>query len=392
MGQIKLDGYDDCSSTIISNQFIDKYMPSANGEFVKIYLYLLRSLSSPDRDISVCNIADIFNHTEKDVIRALKYWEQLGLLDLSFDNSKLLTGIHFKPISNDYITSDGTSIEASPNISSRGATLKHFYNEASVSKLSNKQAMPAESDYAEESTIPAAKKTYTANELDALKSNDEVKEFLYPAQKYIGMPLSHSDVNILMYIYDQLNFKPELIEYLVEYCIDNGHKSVRYMEKVALSWAASGINSLQKAKEQVSFNNKNCYPVLKAFGITGRNPAKGERDLITKWTTSYGFNIDIIVDACNRTMNAIHQPSFEYADTILSKWKDRGIKSMTDIKLLDEEHNKNKALHPPKNTFTNNTTASAVNNKSTKSKNSFNDFSQRTYNYETLEKELLGNI
>ena len=32
--------------TILSNTFIDNYMPEANGEFVKVYIYLLRSLSN----------------------------------------------------------------------------------------------------------------------------------------------------------------------------------------------------------------------------------------------------------------------------------------------------------------------------------------------------------
>ena len=32
--------------TILSNTFIDNYMPEDNGEFVKVYIYLLRELSS----------------------------------------------------------------------------------------------------------------------------------------------------------------------------------------------------------------------------------------------------------------------------------------------------------------------------------------------------------
>ena len=84
-------------------------------------------------------------------------------------------------------------------------------------------------------------------------------------------------------------------------------------------------------------------------------------------------------------MNAIHQPSFEYADSILSKWKERGIRTLSDIKVLDGEHQKNKTA------YNKNHTDSKPEN-SSKSKNTFNDFNQRTYNYESLEKELLNNI
>lgn len=35
-------------ATILSNIFIDRFMPKANGEFVKVYIYLLRMLGRPE--------------------------------------------------------------------------------------------------------------------------------------------------------------------------------------------------------------------------------------------------------------------------------------------------------------------------------------------------------
>ena len=67
--------------TVIPNTFFDEYLPRANGEFLKIYLYLLRS-SDTDRELSLSVIADIFNHTESDVKRALTYWEKKKLLQI----------------------------------------------------------------------------------------------------------------------------------------------------------------------------------------------------------------------------------------------------------------------------------------------------------------------
>ena len=42
MGQFEVYNSFPGEFTFISNRFLDGYMPSANGEFVKIYLYLLR--------------------------------------------------------------------------------------------------------------------------------------------------------------------------------------------------------------------------------------------------------------------------------------------------------------------------------------------------------------
>ena len=337
MGTIKLDGSTGSTATLVSNRFLDEYMPNANGEFVKIYLYLLRAFSGRNTDISVCHIADVFNHTEKDVLRALKYWEQAGLLDLCFNSDKSLTNITLKPFGTDYTMTDGTQIEIQSTVSPAiSTTVETLPNDSQAS------ASPKPAQTSGKNTTKSGKRTYTASELAEFKSKEEVMELLYLAEKYIGKTLSGADVNSLLYIYDVLGFEPDLVEYLIEYCVTNGHKSFRYIEKVALSWADDGICTVEEARANTDLFSKSCYPVLKAFGLNGRNPGEGEKALIIKWTNSYGFTMDIILDACNRTINTIHQPSFEYADSILTKWKEKGIKTLTDIQALDNEHQQNK--------------------------------------------------
>ena len=65
--------------TFISNVFLDFYMPSANGEFVKIYLYLLRHASQTKTLLDFTSVADALNCTEADIQRALRYWEKAGV-------------------------------------------------------------------------------------------------------------------------------------------------------------------------------------------------------------------------------------------------------------------------------------------------------------------------
>ena len=89
------DNYAD--STVVSNIFIDQYMKDANDAQLKVYFYLIRMLNA-NQAISVSGIADKFNHTEKDVIRALKYWEKNQLLDLEYDEDKNLVGIHLRDL------------------------------------------------------------------------------------------------------------------------------------------------------------------------------------------------------------------------------------------------------------------------------------------------------
>ena len=71
----------------VSNFFIDYYMTEANGEFVKVYLYLIRLLNS-GRAITIADIADHFNLTEKDICRAIRYWIKQGVLQLDYTQIK----------------------------------------------------------------------------------------------------------------------------------------------------------------------------------------------------------------------------------------------------------------------------------------------------------------
>lgn len=125
--------------------------------------------------------------------------------------------------------------------------------------------------------------------------------------------------------------------------------------------------------------NKNCYSVLNAYGIKGRAPATSEIAYIRKWNEEYGFTLDIILEACNRTMNTIHQPNFEYTDTILKNWLGKNVHYLKDIEALDadylreKERKKKQAAKP------------AINTKN----NKFNNFDGRSYDMDDLERKLV---
>ena len=79
MSSLKIKNRTACSCTLVNNDFIDSYMLKANGEYVKVYLLLLRYMGSND-SFSISEFADILENTEGDIQRALKYWEKEGLL------------------------------------------------------------------------------------------------------------------------------------------------------------------------------------------------------------------------------------------------------------------------------------------------------------------------
>lgn len=83
--------------TVVKNTFIDQYMPQANGEFVKVYLYLLRCANT-GRELSLSSIADVLEHTENDIRRALLYWEKQDLVHLKMNTHGDLISITFSDL------------------------------------------------------------------------------------------------------------------------------------------------------------------------------------------------------------------------------------------------------------------------------------------------------
>lgn len=365
-------GYD-CRNTVVSNLFIDRYMASANGEFVKIYLYLLRCVTDQQITISVSALADFFNQTEADVCRALKYWDKQGVIELTMDSAgKDITDITFNDLS-----------ELEDNIETDNSSNMTDVDTYDVSLTANVKASDNTVDFTmatDQKPSIETRTAYTPKQINALKeSSDDFSMMLYGVSTLLGGTLSTTDMSTLAYFYDTLHFSAELIEYLIEYCVTNGHKSFRYIEKVALAWADKGITTVKQAKTSNMNYNDTTYSVLEAFGITNRSAGKVELDYINKWNEMYRNNNSIIIEACNRTMKATHQPSFEYADTILTKWKEADVKNTDDIKEIDALYEKSQAEKKR-------TTASK-----NSGSNRFNNFQQRDIDMDSLEKALLRN-
>ena len=64
--------------------------------------YLIRWAGCPEASITATSIADFFNMTENDVKRALRFWEQEGLLRIAWDEDGNITAICLRPVTAPY--------------------------------------------------------------------------------------------------------------------------------------------------------------------------------------------------------------------------------------------------------------------------------------------------
>lgn len=359
MKELKLTKYVQTNATVLDNEFIDHYMVRANGEYVKVYLLLLRHMNQSSGYLSVSELADLLECTEKDILRALRYWKSEGLLD--------------------YL--DDTPDDPSPKSTAPSPAASSGLHDVQSGYMTS--SIPADSV----SDSAALASTTNIQQYRSRKERAEFKELLFVAEQYLGKTLSATDIDQITYFYDTLNMSAELIEYLIEYCVENGHKSMYYINKVALSWHEENITTVNLAKTSSFLYNKNCYCVLNAYGIKGRGPATSEIAYIRKWSEEYGFALEVILEACDRTMNSIHQPSFDYTDSILKRWKDKNVRQLKDIDAVDADYRKEKerAKELAKERKRQQQTQKPVNSQN----NKFNNFDGRSYDMNDLERRLV---
>ena len=223
--------------TCVPNAFIDEYLAEASGEYVRVYLYLLRHLRE---NLKIHSIADALNLTDYDIKRAIFYWEKRGI---------------FK---------EGTAKAVEEEIRSEEAArlseeVLHRKQANNFTKLSffaekNQKHLPlaeknlplAEQNvsYTQRNLLPIEEKKQEINE-------EEFEGILYVAQYLLPGGVSRSHIQKFEYMVEYLGMSSELIEFLLDYCASIGKTSPRYIESVALDWHEKCIQTVKQAKSLI---------------------------------------------------------------------------------------------------------------------------------------------
>lgn len=380
MAKITLYHDQSAAATCVPNIFIDQYMTRANGEYVKIYLYLLRCFAQPSADFSLSGLADHFDCTERDILRALKYWEKLRLFHLEYDANDNLSGIRMLNSAYSAAQVNDTAdlaqqekkISPSPVVSNRQNISTPY------SKKNTAQEQSASTENVTDHFIQAATRkrpAYTLDDTRAFCEKSDVRELIFITEKYLGRTLNQNDLNMIFFWYDELHFSTELIEFLIENCVSKGHTSLHYMQRIAEDFAEHNIRTVEEARQMLNQDSSLYHTVIKAFGIRGRNLVPPEMNFLKQWSTKFGFPEELIAEACSRTIRAIHEPNFGYANSILEKWHKAGIHTMDAVAKADEVYQQQKS-RPERSQQP--ATASQ-----------FTNFKQRNNNYQDLQQQLL---
>lgn len=374
--------------TQIPNAFITTYMPLANGNYVKLYLYLqmLCQHTGENPVITVDRLADKMECTENDIFRALRYWKKQGLLVWSesggeIEDIRLLTAPAGRTVPTEWAAAQETGAAAQAMLKETGVTAQEAPEETMAVAPPDPEPVAAIPSGATEPYTAPQKHSYTPLQAEALRKDIEIDRAVRNVEQLLGEPVSPSHLQVILYFMCDVGFSAELLITLYETALHKGKKKPNYIEAIGVSWAGKGIRTPEEAKTEASAFSGRYALVTRTLGITD-TLAPLQREIIDQWNR-YSFDDAVIEEACQRAVRQIGggQKGLKYAAGILEKWSEQQVHSLADIQKADEafEHRKKNAAQVKP--------ASAAG-----SKNKFQKFPQRVYtaaDYSSLEKRLL---
>lgn len=205
-------------ATCVSNVFLDKYMACANGDYIKVYLYLLRHKGE---SFGVKDVADELNLTDNDIERAVRYWESEGVFSKGSSDAVM-----------EEINAEVRASEAEELLDERMLGFKTGVD--------------------------------TEDSLRDLQHDEEFAGILFVAKHVLPNLPTAKQVYTLKYMYTELKMKSDIIEFMLEYCAGLGKTSSRYLQAVAINWHEQGISTVKQAKNMIKeFEQKKTAPKKK---------------------------------------------------------------------------------------------------------------------------------
>lgn len=223
--------------TCVPNAFIDEYLAEASGEYVRVYLYLLRHLRE---NLKIHSIADALNLTDYDIKRAIFYWEKRGIF-------KEGTA---KAVEEEIRSEEAARLseEVLHRKQANNFTKLSFFAEKNQKQLplTDKDSSLAEQNmsFTQRNLLPIEEKKQEINE-------EEFEGILYVAQYLLPGGVSRSHIQKFEYMVEYLGMSSELIEFLLDYCASIDKTSPRYIESVALDWHEKRIQTVKQAKSLI---------------------------------------------------------------------------------------------------------------------------------------------
>lgn len=285
------------SDTLLSDIFISEYMPSMNGDCVKVYIHCL-FLSKYSKKASSEDISKSLGIDSGKVKEALVYLSNIGVITWKQD-SIFLVDLKEKEINKVYRMKN-TSTPA----------------EAILSSERNKRRS---------SIITAINNNFFQG---------------------VMAPSWYTDIDAW---FDRYKFDEDVMYALFQHCYNHKGMAKQYIVKVADNWSSKNIrNAFQLDQYSLEYEKFKEIKVKIVKKLKRKDfLTEYEDEYIEKWVMDYKYDFDVIELALKKT-TAISKPNLEYVHKILTAWNEKGLRTKEQVIAYDAaQKQKNTAKTKP---------------------------------------------
>lgn len=188
---------------------------------------------------------------------------------------------------------------------------------------------------------------YSSTELsEILERRSELSALVDECQKVFGKIFNTSEVAVIAGLLDYLNVDGEYILLLLTHCLRMEKKSLRYVEKMAISLHDEGVHDAAELEERLHRIETMASAVGKIramFGISSRALTTKEKAMVEKWVCVMQYDYDVLQKAYEITVDTISKPSLTYANTILERWYAEGYRTLSDVDAAIADYKRQKS-------------------------------------------------
>ncbi len=289
----------------VPSELVDKYLAMSNEVQIKVLLWMLRHAG---QELSLSEITKAMNLSEEEVKNAVAYWNGCNMMAASLDDNDPITQ---KPCK---------TATACENVCS------------------------CENPKREASRYLRPDSNYIA---DRMQNSGDIYFLMQEAQVILGRPISNGDSAILLMLHDNDGLPVDVIIMLMQYAVGAGKASMKYIEKMGISWASEGINNLEKSEKKIQDLNKANISWRKfenIIGIYHRSPSSREEEAVTRWFDEWNYSDELIKEAYDRCVNANGKYILKYMDSIIKRWYSQGIVTIEQALIENANRNRKKGF------------------------------------------------
>ena len=285
---------------------VDKHIKVAGGAQLKVLLWILRHAGER---VNTETLAGSLSMHTADVRDAVQYWVETGLLTAQAE--KL------------YPSANTTAQQEENKIKNHAPDRPQEAPKNPPVELTKHVARPR--------ALSRPQKPDAFFVAQRMETSSEIAFLMQEAQVILGRPISNGDAATLLMLHDNDGLPVDVIIMIMQYAISLGKNSMKYIEKLAISWAMEEIDSIEKAESKIRHldNRRRAWRVVeKTMGIDHRSPTAKEEEMANRWICDWGFKEDLIREAYERCVNAKGKYISGYIDSIIKRWQQSGVHTL----------------------------------------------------------------